>query len=136
MVARADSVNADRAATRGLSDFTHSVLVGDIDDVVPVAASKSVAELFPNSTFVTVANSRHETTGWTNCGSNLANRFIETLSAGDTSCANTPEYIWPALGRFPTLARNARPAAVDSSGTNRISEAERKSRKRRRRCRH
>ncbi len=102
------------------------VLVGDIDDVVPTAASGSVAALFHNSTFVTVSNSRHETTGWTKCGTNLANRLIETLSPGDTSCANTPEYIWPAVGRFPILSRHARPATVDLSGTNQIGEADRK----------
>lgn len=92
---------------------------------VPRAASRSVAELFPNDSFVTVANSRHETTGYTQCAKNLANQLIETLSPGDTSCANTPEYIYPALGRFPILAKYARPAAVDSSGTNRIGEDER-----------
>lgn len=102
------------------------VLVGDIDDTVPPAASKAVAALFPSSKFVTVANSRHETTGYTQCGTKLANQFIETLSPGDTSCANTPEYIWPAVGRFPVHARYARPAPADSSGTNRIGEAERK----------
>lgn len=102
------------------------VLVGDIDDVVPPAASKAVAAIFPRSTFVTVANSRHETTGYTQCGTKLANQFIETLSPGDTSCANTPEYIYPAIGLFPILARYARPARADSSGTNRIGEAERK----------
>jgi pimeloyl-ACP methyl ester carboxylesterase len=102
------------------------VLAGDIDDQLPAAANKAVADLFPNRTFVPVANSRHETTGWTSCGTELANRMIETLSPGDTSCANTPEYYWPAVGRFPLLARSARPAAADSSGTNRIDAAERK----------
>jgi pimeloyl-ACP methyl ester carboxylesterase len=102
------------------------VLAGDIDDQLPAAANEAVGDLFPNSTFVVVANSRHETTGWTLCGTNLANQLIETLSPGDTSCANTPEYIWPAVGRFPFLTRHARPAAPDSSGTNQIGETERK----------
>jgi pimeloyl-ACP methyl ester carboxylesterase len=102
------------------------VLDGDVDDIVPIAASRSVAELFPNASFVTIANSRHETTGYTHCGTNLANQLIETLSPGPTSCANTPEYIYPALGRFPILAKDARPAAIDPSGTNQIGEAERK----------
>jgi pimeloyl-ACP methyl ester carboxylesterase len=102
------------------------VLAGDIDDQLPAEANKAVAALFPNSTFVLVANSRHETTGWTQCGANLANQMIETLSPGDTSCANTPEYIWPAVGRFPVLAKYARAATPDASGTNRIGETERK----------
>jgi pimeloyl-ACP methyl ester carboxylesterase len=102
------------------------VLAGDIDDQLPAAANKSVADLFPNSTFVAVTNSRHETTGWTQCGRSLANQMIETLTPGDTSCATTPEYYWPALGRFPIRATYARPATPDKSGTNRIGESERK----------
>ena len=106
-------------------DVPTLVLSGDIDDVVPIAASRSVAELFSNRSFVTVANSRHETTGYSLCAEKLANHLIETLSPGDTSCAKTPEYIYPALGRFPIFAKDARPAAVDSSGRNRIGEDER-----------
>lgn len=102
------------------------VLAGDIDDQLPAAANHAVAALFPNSTFVAVANSRHETTGWTACGTTLANRMIETLSPGDTSCANTPEYVWPAVGRFPRFASDALPATPDPSGANRAAGAERK----------
>jgi pimeloyl-ACP methyl ester carboxylesterase len=102
------------------------VLAGDLDDRLGPASSKIVAGLFPGSTYVTVVNARHETTGWSQCALNLLNRMIETLSPGDTSCANTPEYIWPAVGRFPTLAKHARAAAPDNSGTNQVGEAERK----------
>jgi pimeloyl-ACP methyl ester carboxylesterase len=102
------------------------VLAGDIDDQVPAAANQAVADLFPNSTFVLVANSRHGTTG-TQCGTDLANRMIETLAPGDTSCASTLQcLIWPAVGRFPVLAKHARAATPDASGMNRIGEAERK----------
>ncbi|MDP9064527.1 MAG: alpha/beta hydrolase [Pseudomonadota bacterium] len=106
-------------------DVPTLVLSGDVDDVVPIAASRLVAELFPNESFVTVANSRHETTAYTQCARKLANHLIDTLSPGDTSCAKTPEYIYPALGRFPMLAKYARPAAIDPGGGNRISEDER-----------
>jgi pimeloyl-ACP methyl ester carboxylesterase len=102
------------------------VLAGDIDVVVPLAANKAVAALFPSSNFVTIANARHETTGWTQCGVNLANQMIETLSPGDTTCANTPEYIWPAVGRFPLFARDARAATIDPMGGNQIGLSERK----------
>jgi pimeloyl-ACP methyl ester carboxylesterase len=102
------------------------VLAGDIDDQLPAAANKAVGDLFPNRTFVLVANSRHETTDWTQCGTALANQMIETLSPGDTSCANTPEYIWPAVGRFPLFARDARAATIDSTGMNQIGLSERK----------
>jgi len=102
------------------------VLAGDIDDQVPAAANQAVADLFPNRTFVLVANSRHETTGWTQCGTTLANQMIETLSPGDTSCANSPEYIWPAVGRFPLFAKDARAAAIDPHGANQIGTGERR----------
>jgi pimeloyl-ACP methyl ester carboxylesterase len=101
------------------------VLAGDIDDQVPAAANQAVAALFPNSTFVLVANSRHGTTG-TQCGTDLANRMIETLSPGDTSCANTPEFIWPAVGRFPLFAKDARAATVNPTGVNQVGLSERK----------
>jgi hypothetical protein len=52
--------------------------------------------------------------------------FIETLQVGEASCAATPETIWPAVGRFPLLARCARPATADPAGVNEIGEAERK----------
>ena len=102
------------------------VLAGDIDDGLPPAAASAVGALFPSRTLVTVANSRHETTGWTLCGRELANQMIETLSPGDTRCASTAEYIWPAVGRFPVLAKRARAAAPDKSGTNQIGDAERR----------
>jgi pimeloyl-ACP methyl ester carboxylesterase len=102
------------------------VLSGDIDNIAPTAANQAVAALFPNSTFVEIVNSYHETTDFTQCGATLANTLIETLSPGDTSCASTPEYIWPAVGRFPILAKDARPAVPDTSGANQIGEAERK----------
>ena len=102
------------------------VLEGDVDDIVPIAAGQSVAQLFPASTFVTVANARHETTGWSQCATTLANRLIETLSPGDTTCAKTPEEVYPALGRFPKRARDARPAAIDSSGVNQVTVSERR----------
>jgi len=101
------------------------VLAGDIDDQVPAAANQAVAALFPNSTYVLVANSRHGTTG-TQCGIDLANRMIETLSPGDTSCANTPEFIWPAVGRFPLFAKDARTATVDPMGVNQVGLSERR----------
>jgi pimeloyl-ACP methyl ester carboxylesterase len=102
------------------------VLAGDIDDQLPAAANKAVSDLFPNSTFVLVANSRHETTSWTQCGTELANQMIETLSPGDTSCANTPELIWPAVGRFPLFANDARAATIDPMGVNQVGLSERK----------
>jgi hypothetical protein len=38
----------------------------------------------------------------------------------------TSEYISPAVGRFPLLAKDARAATPDNSGTNQVGESERK----------
>ncbi|HEY2458659.1 MAG TPA: alpha/beta fold hydrolase [Candidatus Acidoferrum sp.] len=102
------------------------VLDGDIDNRVPLEETNQVAALFPNSTKVTIPEAGHETTGWSACADAIANNFIETLSAGDTSCAATPGALFAAVGRFPLFAEDARPAKIDPSGNNQIDLAERK----------
>lgn len=97
---------------------------GDLDRM-SLAAGETAA-LYPNSTFVTMAGAGHETTGWSECAAKLASDFIETLKVGDTSCAAVPVAVWPAVGRFPLLTQDARPAAVDPDGINKIGTAERK----------
>jgi hypothetical protein len=87
---------------------------------------RKVAALFPGSTFVTVAEAGHETISWTQCSANLQSQFFETLQVGVTSCTETPETVWPALGRFPLIAANARPADVDPNENNEIGQSERK----------
>lgn len=102
------------------------VLSGDMDSRVPFEEVSKVAALFPSSTLVTVVEAGHGTVLWTQCAANLASEFIATVQVGDTSCTETPETVWPAVGRFPVLAKFARPAAVDPDGQNQIGEAERK----------
>jgi hypothetical protein len=100
--------------------------MSDLDDTVPLEEASEVAALFPTSTSVTVVGAGHETTGWFQCARNIANQFIETLSPGDTSCANTPEIFWPGVGRFPRLAKDARPADINPASANQIGLNERK----------
>jgi pimeloyl-ACP methyl ester carboxylesterase len=102
------------------------VMDGDMDSVVPMEEVRKVAALFPQSRFVTVAEAGHVTVGWTQCAATLQSQFFETLQVGDTRCTETPETVWPALGRFPLIAAHARPAEVDSSGANEIGVHERK----------
>lgn len=102
------------------------VLTGDLDSRVPSGEVSRVAALFPNSTFVPVAEAGHGTVFWTQCAANLAAQFIETQQVGDISCTRTPETVWPAVGRFPLLAKFARPATVDPDGQNQVSLDERK----------
>ncbi|MBZ5658451.1 MAG: alpha/beta hydrolase [Acidobacteriia bacterium] len=102
------------------------VLVGDLDTVVPIEEVRKVVALFPGSTFVPVAEVGHTTLGSGQCAAGLASEFFETLHVGDTTCAKTPETVWPSLGRFPLQAADARPAEIDPEGHNEIGEHERK----------
>jgi pimeloyl-ACP methyl ester carboxylesterase len=99
----------------------------DIEAIVPLELTTKVAALFPESTFVSIAGGQHNPANSGNqCALGLTVQFIETLQVGDTSCAETPETIWPAVGRFPLLAKDARPAEVDPGGINEIGTAERR----------
>jgi hypothetical protein len=102
------------------------VMSGDMDTLVASEEVAEVAALFPGSTFVRVAEAGHLTAFWTQCAATLQSQFLETLKVGNTSCTQTPETVWPAVGRFPLIAADARPAAVDPSGHNEIGERERK----------
>jgi len=102
------------------------VLSGDMDTLVPTEEVRKVAALFPGSAFVPVAEAGHGTIVWTQCAANLQSQFFETLQVGDTSCTKTPETVWPALGRFPLVASEARPAEVMPGGGNQIGVPERK----------
>lgn len=100
-------------------------LSGDMDNVVPTEEASKVAALFHGKPLI-VPGSGHETVWYSQCARDLASQFIETLEAGDTSCLATPEIVWPAVGRFPLFARDARPAEVDPDGGNQIGVGERK----------
>jgi hypothetical protein len=98
----------------------------DIDPVVPTEFAVSTAALFPASTLLIVKSGMHEPVESNQCAASIASHFIETLAVGDTNCTRTPEIVWPALGRFPLLARDARAAEIDPPGNNEIDLAERK----------
>jgi pimeloyl-ACP methyl ester carboxylesterase len=102
------------------------VLDGNLDNMVPLEEVGPVAHLFPGSTLVTVAGVGHATLFWEACTTTLADQFLETLQVGDTSCAQTPGTVFPAVGRFPLLAQDATPAAIDPSGNNQAGVAERR----------
>jgi pimeloyl-ACP methyl ester carboxylesterase len=101
------------------------VLGGDLDTIVPLEEVRRVAMLFPGSTYVQVAGAGHVTLFYS-CSASLQVQFFETLRVGDTSCAQTPDIVWPALGRFPVSSADARPAEIDPDGTNEIGATERK----------
>jgi len=90
------------------------VLHGDMDAQISTKQDQAIAEQFPHGTFVQVASSGHVTSGFGQCGTNISNHFLETLQPGDTSCAETSETVWPAVGRFPLFAVDALPATPAS----------------------
>jgi pimeloyl-ACP methyl ester carboxylesterase len=102
------------------------VLSGDMDRRVPHEITTKVANLYPGSVFVQVAEAGHVAISWSNCAANLASEFIRTLVVGNTDCTATPETVWPAVGRFPLLARDAVPAEIDGAGGNVIGADERR----------
>lgn len=95
------------------------VLHGDMDAQISTEQAQEIAEQFPHATFVQVASSGHVTSGFGQCGTNISNHFLETLQPGDTSCAQTSERVWPAVGQFPLFAVDAVPAtpAYGNHGT-------------------
>jgi hypothetical protein len=97
-----------------------------MDRTVPLEATRKVAALFPNSTFVPVAEAGHGSVFESDCAAHLASEFVETLQVGDLGCTRRPQTVWPAVGRFPLLARDARAARENSNGSNQIGVAERK----------
>jgi pimeloyl-ACP methyl ester carboxylesterase len=108
-------------------DVPTLVLAADIDPGAPVALVREEAALFPGATVVTISEAAHTPVlALDPCADRIATTFLETLDPGDTSCALTPSTVWPAVGRFPLLAQDARPAAPDSSGSNAIGVAERR----------
>jgi len=98
----------------------------DIDPAVPTELAIRTVALFPESTLLIVMSGMHEPVESNQCAASIAANFIETLEAGDTSCTQGPEIVWPALGRFPLFARDARAAEVDPSGENEIDVPERR----------
>jgi pimeloyl-ACP methyl ester carboxylesterase len=65
------------------------VLSSDLDSLTSPEGARATAAAFPDSTFVSVANSTHVSAlaDYNRCASVIVRRFVQTLSAGDTSCA-------------------------------------------------
>jgi pimeloyl-ACP methyl ester carboxylesterase len=94
------------------------VLSGDLDNTVPSADARDVAKLFPDSRFIELAGSGHHTvfSFRSDCAQALVQRFLDTRTVGNARCARRAGLVFPAVGRFPRLARGVRPAIVSSRG--------------------
>jgi pimeloyl-ACP methyl ester carboxylesterase len=108
-------------------------------DLIPLRQAKALTRLFPEVTFVKVANAHHVTGWWNPCAAAIERRFIATLAAGNTSCAANPRAPFHAPGApvtrfvpfhgvrsFPRLAADAPPARVAGRSVDRSTRAERR----------
>lgn len=87
------------------------VLAGGLDSLTSPEGARQVADKFPNSTFVEVANTTHVTAlgDFGRCASTIVLRFFTTLDAGDTSCADRYAEV-RMVDRFWRRASDAPPA--------------------------
>jgi pimeloyl-ACP methyl ester carboxylesterase len=88
------------------------VLSGDLDSNTPSSKARRLARAWPNSSFLELSNSGHQTLvdGRAQCAAVLVAHFIATLQAGEAGCASDPRFRVPAVGRFPLAAAGARAA--------------------------
>jgi pimeloyl-ACP methyl ester carboxylesterase len=93
-------------------DVPALVLSGDLDLNTPTADSIGLARAWPGSRFVEIANSGHHTAthARSDCADPMIVTFIAELEPGDTSCASDTQPWFPAVGRFPLIAADARQA--------------------------
>ena len=101
------------------------VLVGDLDSITSSEGSRIVADRFPNSTFVQVANTGHVTAliDYSRCASNIVVEFVRTTSPGDTSCASQYQEV-RTTDEFPLrLGDIAAPPGSGSAEQRRVASA-------------
>jgi pimeloyl-ACP methyl ester carboxylesterase len=97
------------------------VLNGDLDNITASSGARVVASRFPDSTFVETHNMIHISAlgDRDDCAAPIVRRFVDTLAAGDTSCAQRIEEV-RVVDAFPVMASDAeaaRPGAGDASTT-------------------
>jgi pimeloyl-ACP methyl ester carboxylesterase len=112
------------------ADVPTLALSGDYDNGGGTTSAdvKRVARLFPGSRFVEIANASHHTviTRRFECAASIVVQFVEQLAPGDTSCAQSNEFVIPAVGRFPEKARKAKAAKIDRTGDDHSEKADRR----------
>jgi TAP-like protein len=101
------------------------VLVGDLDSITSAEGSRIVADHFPNSTFVEVANMGHVTAlvDYSRCASNIVVEFVRSRSPGDTSCASQYQEV-RTTDEFPQRLKDvATPSGSGSGKLRRVASA-------------
>jgi pimeloyl-ACP methyl ester carboxylesterase len=107
-------------------DIPVLVTNGAFDQSTPAHDARLVAEHWPNSTLVVVPNTVHITAlaDFQSCASVYVRRFLETLEAGDTSCASAMPPM-NVVARFPVRLAGA-PEARSGGGDDRSTTGDRK----------
>jgi hypothetical protein len=92
---------------------------GQFDQATPVFDTRKVIRSWPDVTFVEVSNSNHVTADYDfqNCTSAILQRFIQTLTTGDTSCATDMPAV-PVVPAFPVRVAAAPAAQASAGATN------------------
>ncbi len=107
---------ADKPATAGsvFPDLPVLVLSGELDSLTTPAEGRATAALFPNATFVSIANSFHITAAgdYNGCAGVIARNFLDAGDPGDTSCAGKVAAIRmvPAFAKSVSDVKPARSA--------------------------
>jgi pimeloyl-ACP methyl ester carboxylesterase len=86
------------------------VLAGEYDVGLPASLARLATDVLVDAEYVDMAAAGHVPWWYSDCGPELVQRFIETLTAGDTSCADEPAGGWWMPGSFPTKVQKAPPA--------------------------
>jgi pimeloyl-ACP methyl ester carboxylesterase len=92
---------------------------GQFDQATPVFDTRKVIRSWPNVTFVEVSNSNHVTADYDfqNCTEVILQRFIQTMAAGNTSCATDMPPV-AVVADFPTDVAAAPAARASGGATN------------------
>jgi pimeloyl-ACP methyl ester carboxylesterase len=92
-------------------DVPTLVLNGDLDTITASSGAVEVANRFPGSTFVEMANSFHVTAIYDHdhCASRIYARFVRRLDPGNASCSRRVAEVH-VVPRFPTTLAGVRPA--------------------------
>ncbi len=95
-------------------DVPALILAGDVDLATPVAFARLINQAWPNSHLVQLENGAHHTavpiSGRFDCAGKIILNFIADLDPGNTGCRSDVPTLWPAVGRFPKTAGQARQA--------------------------
>jgi pimeloyl-ACP methyl ester carboxylesterase len=94
-------------------DVPALIISGDLDMNVPPAESHALKSMFPKAEVVDLAESGHHTLFRERnpCATELIIRFVDELSAGDTSCAPKYDNAFPGIPAFPLRAHGRKQAA-------------------------